>query len=79
MISVIEWFSEQLTEVERKNHINNRILPISKNSLKQISYNKILKEAKDLEIKQAHDYAKFAIECDRRGMKILNFDDWLKL
>ena len=79
MLSVIEWFSHQLTEVERKNHINNRLLPIPKNSLKQISYNNVLKEAKDLEIKQATDYAKFAIECDRRGMKILKFEDWVKL
>lgn len=79
MESVVEWFSYQLTEVKRSNHINNKILSISKNSLANVVYQEILKNAKELESKQAQDYATFAIECDRRGMKILNFEDWIKL
>lgn len=28
---------------------------------------------------QSHEYAEFAIRCDRKDMKILNFEDWIKL
>ena len=27
----------------------------------------------------AQDYARFATECDRKGMPILEFQDWVKL
>jgi len=37
------------------------------------------KEAKEMESKQAHEYAEFAIRCDRKDMKILNFDGYIKL
>ena len=44
---------------------------------------RILKEdyeqAKEMEIKQAHEYAKFAIICDRKDIKILNFDGYINL
>jgi hypothetical protein len=36
-------------------------------------------QAKEMENKLAHEYAEFAIRCDRMGMKILNFEDWIKL
>jgi hypothetical protein len=36
-------------------------------------------EAKQIEIQQSHEYAEFAIRCDRMGMKILNFDGFIKL
>ncbi|CAB4151749.1 hypothetical protein UFOVP600_31 [uncultured Caudovirales phage] len=39
----------------------------------------IILEAKEMEKKQSHDYAEFAIRCDRMYMKILNFEDYLKL
>jgi hypothetical protein len=42
-------------------------------------YDKLLNQAKEREEKTAHEYAKFAIRCDRKGMKILNFEDWIKL
>ncbi len=32
-----------------------------------------------MEIQQAQEYAEFAIRCDRMGMKILNFDGFIKL
>lgn len=28
---------------------------------------------------KAQRYAEFAIRCDRMGLKILNFEDWIKL
>jgi hypothetical protein len=41
--------------------------------------NNILEKAKEIEKKKAHEYAEFAIKCDRLNMKILNFEDWIKL
>jgi hypothetical protein len=39
----------------------------------------LINEAKEMERKQSHQYAEFAIRCDRMEMKILNFEDWIKL
>ena len=39
----------------------------------------VIKKAIEMEELQAHQYAEFAIRCDRKGMKILNFKDWIKL
>ena len=39
----------------------------------------VIEKAKEMEELQAHQYAEFAIRCDRKGMKILNFKDWIKL
>jgi hypothetical protein len=39
----------------------------------------ILEQAKEMELKQAHEYAEFAIRCDRKDMKILNFDGYMNL
>jgi len=38
-----------------------------------------IEQAKEMENKLSHEYAEFAIRCDRQGMKILNFKDWIKL
>jgi hypothetical protein len=34
-------------------------------------------QAKAMEKEQAHKYAEFAIRCDRKDMKILNFDGYI--
>lgn len=39
----------------------------------------LINQAKQIEIQQAHEYAEFAIRCDRKEMKILNFDGFIKL
>jgi len=44
----IDWLVEQLTEVKRKNWINNKILAISKNSLAKQTFDGIIEEAKKL-------------------------------
>ena len=36
-------------------------------------------KAKEMEKQQAHEYAEFAIICDRKDMKILEFDGYIKL
>lgn len=38
-----------------------------------------LEQAKEMEEKQSHEYAEFAIRCDRLDMKILNFDGYMNL
>lgn len=38
-----------------------------------------LEQAKEIEEKQSHEYAEFAIRCDRLDMKILNFDGYMNL
>jgi hypothetical protein len=38
-----------------------------------------LKQAIEMEKQQSHSYAEFAIRCDREEMKILNFEDYIKL
>lgn len=38
-----------------------------------------INHAKEIEIQQSHEYAEFAIRCDRKEMKILNFDGFIKL
>jgi hypothetical protein len=39
----------------------------------------VIEQAKEMERQKAHEYAEFAIRCDRMNMKILNFEDWIKL
>lgn len=36
-------------------------------------------QAKEMENRQSKNYAEFAIHCDREKMKILNFNDFMKL
>jgi ATPase subunit of ABC transporter with duplicated ATPase domains len=59
MKTAVEWLIEQLTEVERKNWINNRILLIGKNTLGKQTFDKIVEQAKEMEkeqiIKAAYD------------------------
>ncbi len=42
-------------------------------------WNIICKEAKQIESDQSQNYAIFAIRCDRTEMKILEFNDYIKL
>ena len=39
----------------------------------------IFEQAKEMEKQQAHEYAEFAIICDRKDMKILEFDGYINL
>ena len=49
------------------------------NSKPNLNWYKILEQAKEMENERAQEYAEFAIRCDREGMKILNFDGFIKL
>jgi len=40
-------------------------------------FDELFNQAKEMENNRAQEYAEFAIRCDRMGMKILNFEDWI--
>jgi thiamine monophosphate synthase len=61
--TAVEWLEEKL----------------SKYCILTISVKADFKKAKEMENERAHEYAEFAIMCDRMGMKILNFDGFIKL
>ena len=39
----------------------------------------LFERAKEMENRQSKNYAEFAIHCDRQQMKILNFNEYIKL
>jgi len=45
----------------------------------QMQFEGLFQQAKQLEKRQSHEYAEFAIRCDRKEMRILNFDGFIKL
>lgn len=63
----IEWLIEQMLVCNY----------ISKKQCENASW--LIDEAKQLQLKQSQEYAKFAILCDRKGIKILDFDGFIKL
>jgi len=63
-MTAVGWFRDQL-EFDESVSIDN--------------IEDLLEQAKEMEKQKAHEYAEFAIRCDRKGMKILNFEDWIKL
>ena len=76
-MTAVEWFFDELTEVER-NLINKTFLQ-NNNSLAGYKLRGLFEQAKAMEKEQSHKYSEFAIRCDRKDMKILNFEDWIKL
>jgi len=43
------------------------------------SFDEFIEPFLQMEKEQSHKYAEFAIRCDRKDMKILNFEDFIKL
>lgn len=83
-VTAVEWLEEQINK-QQQSYI---LLAKGSKSLKKgveaiLTATTLLKmkctQAKEMENKKAHEYAEFAIRCDRKGMKILNFEDWIKL
>ena len=68
-VTAVEWLVEQISYTTTNKEI--------------ISYHKdiseLVKQALEMENEKAQEYAEFAIRCDRIGMKILNFDGFIKL
>jgi hypothetical protein len=63
--SAVEWLEEKW---------NSYDLSIGKSQFRLL-----LKQAIEMEKQQSHSYAEFAIRCDREEIKILNFEDYIKL
>lgn len=63
--SAVEWLEEKW---------NSYDLSIGKSQFRLF-----LKQAIEMEKQQSHSYAEFAIRCDREEIKILNFEDYIKL
>ena len=55
--------------------VNQGFIEYKDDSLVQNIFNAAL----EMEKQQSQDYAKFAINCDRKEMRILNFEDYIKL
>ena len=62
--TAIDWLVEQLTKVERKNWINNKILSIGKNTLAKVTFDEIVQQAKEMEKQQKEvDYQSGFLDC----------------
>ena len=61
--TAVEWLMQQLPTIDKYDPY----------------YQNLFSQAKQIEKEQSHKYAEFAIRCDRMDMKILNFEDWIKL
>lgn len=68
-MTAVEWLMNDL--IERK-------LVRSETPIKSF-LNASLKQAKELEEQQCQDYARFAIECDRKDLPILDFNGYNNL
>jgi hypothetical protein len=62
-MTTVEWLEEQYI----------------KHSGNLLEMGKAFEQAKEMELKQSQEYAEFAIRCDRKDMKILNFDGYINL
>lgn len=69
-MTAVEWLVEQIL-----NNKGARVISTSTFYIKD----EVVNQAKEMEIKQSHEYAEFAIKCDRLNMKILNFDGYINL
>ena len=67
--TAVEWFWLNLTDDLIGDLAPEKILKI----------HELIEQAKAMEKEQSHKYAEFAIRCDRMDMKILNFEDFIKL
>jgi hypothetical protein len=63
--TAVEWFNDEII--------------IHLNFDQRLYLKDILKQAKEIEKEQSQNYAIFAIRCDRTEMRILEFNDYIKL
>jgi tRNA(Ser,Leu) C12 N-acetylase TAN1 len=52
---------------------------LSKTKLTKDIINEKIKEAIEMEKQQIKDYAIFSVNCDRKGLPVLDFEDYIKL
>jgi hypothetical protein len=63
--TAVEWFNDEII--------------IHLNFDQRLYLKDILKQAKEMEKEQSQNYAIFAIRCDRTEIRILEFNDYIKL
>ena len=68
MKTAVEWLVEEINEKAIINGTVDRVV-----------MNYIIEQSNQMEIEQSHKYAEFAIRCDRKNMKILDFDGYMNL
>ena len=45
----------------------------------QSDYYEAIQQAKEMEKEQIEKYAEFCVRCDREGLKLIHFNDYIKL
>ena len=63
--TAVEWFNDEII--------------IHLNFDQRLYLKDILKQAKEMEKEQSQNYAIFALRCDRTELRILDFNDYIKL
>ena len=74
--TAVEWLVEQLINVNRKNYINNRILPISKNSIQDKDINQLIQQAKQMEKEQIKDADTMRKKKKKEEKRRKEFSEW---
>ena len=73
--TAVEFLEEQIEKFH-----NWKLNPIyDENCFDEIELRKSIQQAKEMENKQCQDYARFAIECDRKDLPILDFNGYSNL
>jgi hypothetical protein len=68
--TAVEWLKLEIDSIEFQDPAAGQLY---------VEIQSLIEQAKEMEKEQSHLYAEFAIRCDRKDMKILNFEDWIKL
>ena len=63
--TAVEWLFHQL---------NTRQKPLD-----NMQINELFGQSKEMEKEQSHNYADFCVRCDRDQMKLLDFNDYIKI
>ena len=73
--TAVEWLADNVLSYKNPTNINGTdyiLIPINK-----VEY--LRGQAKEMEKEIAHQYAEFAIQCDRKELPVLEFDGWISL
>jgi hypothetical protein len=73
--TAVEWLVEQLTEVQRKNWVNNKILSIGKNTLAKQTFDRIIEQAKEMEKQRMIDLVQSLKDYTHESHTILGHDE----
>jgi hypothetical protein len=72
--TAVEWYEKEINSLIERYESKE----ISKREFITMKHN-LFYDAKEMEKEQSQNYAIFAIRCDRTEMRILEFNDYIKL